>query len=76
MLHLRASTYVTSLLLLIPSIIVTLRILESRKKQQADKPKERSRKRKDKSERAILKMSVAQGTCWPRLLYRRRQHKG
>jgi len=59
MLHIRPPTYVTSLLLLIPSVIITLRVLEARKK----KIEEKKRTGKKRDRRAILKMSGFAGTC-------------
>ena len=53
MLHVRPFTYVTSVLLLLPSVvIVTLRVLEARKERP-----------KDKDGRTIFSMNGFAGTC-------------
>jgi hypothetical protein len=58
MLHVRSLPYVVSLLLLIPSVIVTLRVLEARK----GKPESKNRTKK-KDSHAILNMNGIAGTC-------------
>jgi hypothetical protein len=59
MLHVRTPTYIASLLFLVPSAIVTLRILEVRRKEEIEK---KCRTQESIDLGAIPNMSILAGT--------------
>jgi hypothetical protein len=60
MLHIRPSTYVASLLVFIPSVIITLRLLEDRKQKKSE---ERDQSQTNRDRRATDRMNGHAGTC-------------